>query len=261
MLADDMGLGKTIQIISYLAALHYSGILQEMHIPSRDSSRSAPKSGGVLIVVPKTLICQWQEEFAAWYPALQVHLVHADLPKSERFESIKAASTTKTVALLSFELWRGMHQALLEAAWSIIVVDEGHKIANPHADITLMVKQVETAHRVVLSGTPTQGTMQELWSQLDFCRPGILGTLPVFRNELARPVEAGLSLNSNTASAEAARQCAMAFRQLVKPCILRRTKDELTRSLKLPEKSEQVVFCYIMPEQYLMYIQLLQTAG
>merc|ERR1719284_387480 len=80
---------------------------------------------------------------------------------------------------------------MLEASWVLVVLDEGQKIRNPHASTTVCAKRFSTPHRIILSGSPIQNRLQELWSLFDFICPGRLGTLPVFLEEFAGPIEAG----------------------------------------------------------------------
>ena len=183
ILADEMGLGKTVQIIAYLAVLHHSGVLQNMKVQNTSlGAASAPSTGGVLIVCPATLISQWRNEIHLWYPPLRVCVMH-QLNEEDRKESIKQASSHQGVLITSYETMRIAIDALLEATWVLVILDEGQKIRNPHASITIACKRFSTAHRILLSGSPIQNNLQELWSLFDFVCPGRLGTLPVFTEE------------------------------------------------------------------------------
>merc|ERR1719262_1797563 len=133
----------------------------------------------------------------------------------------------------------------------MIVLDEGQRIRNSSTNAATAVKRFSTPHRIVLSGSPIQNKLQELWSLFDFICPGRLGTLPVFLEEFASPIEAGNLVGANEAKVAAAYQCALALRELTMPCILRRTKAEVNDVLKLPPKQEQVLFCNLTAEQYI----------
>ena len=259
ILADEMGLGKTIQVIAYLAVLHHSGVLQDLKVQNTSlSSASCPETGGVLIVCPATLINQWRNEIHMWYPPLRVCVMH-QLNESERREAIKQASTNHGVLITSYETMRLSIDALLEATWVILILDEGQKIRNPHASLTIASKRFSTARRVLLSGSPIQNNLQELWSLFDFVCPGRLGTLPVFTEEFAQPIENGNLMGATEAKVAVAYQCAVALRELTEPCILRRTKAECMDVLHLPAKQEQVLFCHLTHEQYQLYVQFLET--
>eukprot|EP00931_Biecheleriopsis_adriatica_P024320 TRINITY_DN15189_c0_g1_i1.p1 TRINITY_DN15189_c0_g1~~TRINITY_DN15189_c0_g1_i1.p1 ORF type:complete len:1332 (+),score=353.69 TRINITY_DN15189_c0_g1_i1:25-4020(+) len=259
ILADEMGLGKTVQIAAYLAVLHHSGVLQKMRIQNTSlGSASAARAGGVLIVCPATLISQWRNELHLWYPPLRVCVMH-QMNEQERREAIESASSNHGVLITSYETMRIACDALLEATWVMLVLDEGQKIRNPHASLTIASKRFSTPHRIILSGSPIQNHLQELWSLFDFVCPGRLGTLPVFLEEFAHPIESGNLVGATEAKVAAAYQCAMALRELTEPCILRRTKAECMDVLKLPSKQEQVLFCHLTPEQYQLYVQFLET--
>lgn len=259
ILADEMGLGKTVQIVAYLAVLHHSGVLQTMRVQNASlGCASAATSGGILIVAPATLIGQWRNELHLWYPPLRVCIMH-QVDEPARKEAIRVASTEQGILITSYETMRIAHDELMEASWVMIILDEGQKIRNPHANITLAAKRFSTPHRIILSGSPIQNNLQELWSLFDFICPGRLGTLPVFLEEFARPIQQGNLVGASQTRVAAAYQVAMALRELTQPCILRRTKAECMDVLKLPHKQEQVLFCHLTPEQYQVYIDFLQT--
>ena len=238
ILADEMGLGKTVQIIAYLAVLHHSGVLQNMKVQNTSlGAASPPSTGGILIVCPATLISQWRNEIHLWYPPLRVCVMH-QLNDEDRKESIKQASSNQGVLITSYETMRIAIDALLEATWVLVILDEGQKIRNPHASCTIACKRFSTAHRILLSGSPIQNNLQELWSLFDFVCPGRLGTLPVFTEEFAQPIENGNLMGATEVKIAAAYQCALALRELTEPCILRRTKAECMDVLNLPTKQE-----------------------
>eukprot|EP00930_Biecheleria_cincta_P036670 TRINITY_DN25134_c0_g2_i1.p1 TRINITY_DN25134_c0_g2~~TRINITY_DN25134_c0_g2_i1.p1 ORF type:complete len:1346 (-),score=317.31 TRINITY_DN25134_c0_g2_i1:85-3675(-) len=259
ILADEMGLGKTVQIAAYLAVLHHSGVLQRMRVQNHSlGAASPPKPGGVLIVSPATLISQWKSELNLWYPPLRVYIMH-QVSERERKEAIENATSKQGVLITSYETLRIANEALMEATWVMMVLDEGQKIRNPHANLTIATKRFSTPHRIILSGSPIQNKLEELWSLFDFICPGRLGTLPVFIEEFAHPIEKGNLVGSSEAQVATAYQCAMALRELTEPCILRRTKAECMDVLRLPTKQEQVLFCNLTPEQYQVYVEFLET--
>jgi len=259
ILADEMGLGKTVQIAAYLGSLHHSGVLQNMRIQNTSLGAASPaQPGGVLIVCPATLVTQWRNELHVWYPPLRVCVMH-QVSERERRESMEVAVREQGVLITSYETMRTAHAELLKHTWVMVILDEGQKIRNPHANITIATKQFSTPHRILLSGSPIQNNLQELWSLFDFICPGRLGTLPVFLEEFAEPIEKGNLVGANETKVAAAYQCAMALRELTQPCILRRTKADCMDVLRLPHKQEQVLFCHLTPEQYQVYIEFLQT--
>ncbi|KAF9114472.1 hypothetical protein BGX27_010702 [Mortierella sp. AM989] len=286
IIGDEMGLGKTIQIISFLAALHYSGKLD------------AP----AIIVCPATLLKQWVKEFHRWWPPMRVAILHSsgsgmhsraeadqdlnDESFSEGYSSGGQKKKRKTKKRFGGRMRKGkesedveertvaddivdrissmghvivttyaglrIHSSrLLRKRWSYIVLDEGHKIRNPDADITLACKKFKTPHRIILSGTPIQNNLSELWSLFDFVFPGRLGTLPVFQSQFAIPINIGGYANASNIQVQTAYKCACVLRDLINPYLLRRMKADVASDM--PKKSEQVLFCKLTPPQRAAY--------
>lgn len=109
-------------------------------------------------------------------------------------------ATTCSAGLLvtSYDQLRRNRDLLLAVEWGYAVLDEGHKIRNPDADITLVAKQLQTVHRIIMTGSPIQNRLTELWSLFDFIFPGKLGTLPVFQTEFALPIQLGGYANASS---------------------------------------------------------------
>jgi DNA excision repair protein ERCC-6 len=226
IIGDEMGLGKTIQVLSFLAALHFSG----MYKPS-------------IIVCPVTLLRQWKREAKKWYPKFHVELLHdsaQDLAsKKKRAESdgtdsesnsssdndyersVPSKNTRKWETLINrvmrsesgllittYEQLRILGDQLLHIDWGYAVLDEGHKIRNPNAEVTLACKQLQTVHRVIMTGAPIQNKLSELWSLFDFVFPGKLGVLPVFEAEFAVPIAVGGYSNASPLQVSTAYRCA-----------------------------------------------------
>ncbi|KAJ2483937.1 DNA repair protein rhp26 [Coemansia sp. RSA 2131] len=146
---------------------------------------------------------------------------------------------------------------LLQHAWGYAVLDEGHMIRNPDAEATLACKQLNTRHRLLVTGTPIQNNLTELWSLFDFIFPGRLGTLPVFTNQFAVPITTGGFANATQLQVRAAYQCACVLRDLIDPYLLRRLKADVARDL--PKKTEHVVFCRLTRMQRSAYLGFLQS--
>ncbi|KAJ3023869.1 hypothetical protein HKX48_000055 [Thoreauomyces humboldtii] len=155
------------------------------------------------------------------------------------------------VILTTFAGVRVYAKKLLPVKWSYCILDEGHKIRNPDAVITLACKQIRTPHRIVLTGTPIQNNLTELWSLYDFVFPGRLGTLPVFQTQFAIPINLGSYANANNVQVQTAHKCAVVLRDLISPYLLRRMKVDVATDL--PKKSEQVLFCRLTDFQRQQY--------
>lgn len=135
--------------------------------------------------------------------------------------------------------------ALMRHSWHYVVLDEGHRIRNPDARVTLAAKQLNTEHRIVLSGSPVQNNLRELWSLFDFISPGRLGDLPSFEANLHLPIKAGSFVNAAPLQVEAAYKCACVLRDTIKPFLIHRTKDDVQEQIQLPARDEQVCYGYM----------------
>ena len=250
IMGDDMGLGKTLQVVSLFATLQHSG-----------------KGGTCLVVAPATVLRQWQREFRRWAPEIAtVAVLHSSggVDASERVATVRrvcsaapAANGGCAVLITSYEMMRIHASVLLAQRWQYVVLDEGHKIRNPDAEVTLVAKRFNTCHRLILTGAPIQNKLNELWSLFDFVYPGRLGTLPTFDEQFSLPIASGAYANASAFKVQAAYQCSVVLRDLIRPYLLRRTKADV--QLGLPEKSEQVLFCQLTDDQREAYEKYLQS--
>ncbi|GMH43692.1 hypothetical protein BSKO_11614 [Bryopsis sp. KO-2023] len=240
IIGDEMGLGKTVQVCSFLGGLHASGLFRP-----------------TLIMVPATVLRQWLQELRTWYPYFRVVILHASAkrgagPKRTRVQLIdKIANSSNGVLLTTYEHMRIYQREFLSVDWGYVVLDEGHKIRNPDAEITLACKQVRTVHRLIMTGSPIQNRLMELWSLFDFVFPGKLGTLPVFQTQFSLPIQIGGYTNASQLQVSTAYKCAVVLRDLISPYILHRRKADV--KLQLPEKTEQILFCSLTKEQRELY--------
>lgn len=275
IIGDEMGLGKTIQIISFLAGLHYSGLLRKP----------------VLIVVPATVLNQWVNEFHRWWPPLRCVILHSigsgmgenakvSEAKMEEYMENWDPQTSKSslkgiktqinaqkivdrvvakghVLITTYVGLRIYSKYILPQEWGYCVLDEGHKIRNPDLDISLTCKQIKTVNRIILSGTPIQNNLTELWSLFDFIFPGRLGTLPVFQQQFSIPINVGGYANSNNLQVKTAYKCAVVLRDLISPYLLRRLKNDVAKDL--PKKSEMVLFVKLTRIQQDLYEKFLES--
>lgn len=269
IIGDEMGLGKTIQVLAFLGALHFSN----MYKPT-------------IIVCPVTLLRQWKREAQKWYPNFHVEMLHdsaqdpvnrkkqaksydSDYESEGSFESeheghISSRSNGKWDSLINrvlqsesgllittYEQLRIVGEKLLDIEWGYAVLDEGHRIRNPNAEITLVCKQLQTVHRIIMTGAPIQNKLTELWSLFDFVFPGKLGVLPVFEAEFAVPISVGGYYNASPLQVSTAYRCAVVLRDLIMPYLLRRMKADV--NAHLPKKTEHVLFCSLTAEQRSVY--------
>ncbi|MDQ7030892.1 MAG: DEAD/DEAH box helicase, partial [Ardenticatenia bacterium] len=218
-LADDMGLGKTVQVLAFLLSLRESG-----HAQAAD-----------LIVVPRSLLVNWDREAARFTPSLRV-LVHAGSARSkspELFDQYDLVVTTYGLVLRDLNLLRKYH-------FHYVVLDESQAIKNPVAKTSRAVRRLESDHRLALTGTPVENTSLELWSQFAFLNPGMLGSLEYFKREFATPIERHQD-----------QEAAHLLQKMVHPFILRRTKEQVAP--ELPPRTERIIFCDMEPAQRRLY--------
>ena len=266
IIGDEMGLGKTIQVISFLAGLHHSNKL----------------SKPVIVVCPATVMRQWVNEFHRWWPPFRVSILHTSgsgmvniRSESSREEALlkrmfnangsrantagyKAASKIVRrvqeeghVLVTTYSGLQTYAPLLIPVEWAYAILDEGHKIRNPNTAITMFCKELRTPHRLILSGTPMQNNLTELWSLFDFVFPMRLGTLVNFRNQFEFPIRQGGYANASNLQVQTAARCAETLKDAISPYLLQRFKVDVAADL--PKKSEQVLFCKLTKPQRAAY--------
>lgn len=271
IIGDEMGLGKTIQAISFVAGLHYSKRLTKP----------------VIVVCPATVMKQWVSEFHRWWPALRVSILHTsgsgmlNTRQEDRYEremelrSYGDYDTTLTgagkaakkiiekvkrdghVLVTTYSGLQTYSEFLTITEWECAILDEGHKIRNPNTAITIHCKELRTPNRIILSGTPMQNNLSELWSLFDFVFPMRLGTLINFRNQFEFPIKRGGYANASNLEFETAIQCAETLKDAISPYLLQRFKVDVATDL--PQKKEQVLFCKLTRQQRQKYEGFLQS--
>ncbi|OJD39840.1 dna repair and recombination protein rad26 [Diplodia corticola] len=271
IIGDEMGLGKTVQAISFIAGLHYSGKLNKPAI----------------VVCPATVMKQWVTEFHTWWPALRVSILHSsgsgmmDMKRESQMEqNMESRSLSKKKPLTKSEksakrivdkvkadghvlvtTYSGLAtygQFLIPTEWEYAVLDEGHKIRNPDSRVTVYCKELRTANRLILSGTPMQNNLDELWSLFDFVYPMRLGTLPEFRTSFEVPIKLGGYANASNFQVETAMRCAEVLKETISPYLLQRFKVDVAADL--PKKTERVLFCRLTVPQRKAYEEFLGSS-
>ncbi|KAM4607513.1 DNA excision repair protein ERCC-6 [Polymixia lowei] len=254
ILGDEMGLGKTIQVISFLAGLSYS------KLRTRGCKYRYEGLGPTVIVCPATVMHQWVKEFHTWWPSFRVAVLHETGSfTSNKEKLIPEIAACHGILITSYSAVRIMEDSLQRQDWHYVILDEGHKIRNPNAGVTTACKQFRTPHRFILSGSPMQNNLKELWSLFDFVFPGKLGTLPVFMEQFSVPITMGGYSNASPVQVQTAYKCACVLRDTINPYLLRRMKADVKANLALPDKNEQVLFCRITEEQRQVYQSFLDS--
>ena len=233
ILCDDMGLGKTLQTLCIVASDHHVRAQEYAETKSHDSRRLPS-----LIVCPPTLSGHWQQEIQQFAPFLTC-LAYVG-PSSDRVRLRDQLGTTDIV-ITSYDICRNDIDLLTPFNWNYCVLDEGHLIKNPRAKTSMAVKRLASNHRLILSGTPIQNNVLELWSLFDFLMPGFLGTEKVFLDRFAKPIAASRFSKSSSKEQEAGALAIEALHKQVLPFLLRRLKEEVLDDL--PPKILQNYYC------------------
>lgn len=216
-LADDMGLGKTVQTLALLQSEKKEG------------------HGTTLLIMPTSLIYNWEMEAAKFTPELKVltytgTLRNKDITRFERYDLV----------LTSYGITRLDVDSLKQFVFNYVILDESQVIKNPSSNIAKAVKELRSTHKLVLTGTPLENTTLDLWSQVSFINPGLLGTQSYFRNEYQTPIEKKGDENKSRR-----------LNAVIKPFILRRHKSQV--ATELPEKVENIQFCEMTTQQEQRY--------
>ncbi|PJL09813.1 helicase [Stenotrophomonas maltophilia] len=199
VLADDMGLGKTLQTLAHLLVEKQSGRLDKP----------------ALVVMPTSLLHNWQSEAARFTPDLRVLALHGPA-RDTQFGAIAAHDLILTTYPL---LWRD-EQALQAHSYHLLILDEAQQVKNPRSRAAATLRTLQARHRLCLTGTPLENHLGELWTQFDFLLPGLLGSEKQFNQHWRHPIERGSD-----------RRRAQLLAQRMRPFILRRRKDQVASEL------------------------------
>lgn len=223
LLADDMGLGKTIQTITFML--------------------SKSEEGPALVVAPASVAPNWKTEFEKFAPSLNVSLLNFADNRDALVKNAKAGD----VVITTYGLLLSVKEALTEKHWTTICLDEAHIIKNRGAKTSAVAMQLKSDNRVMLTGTPVQNHLSELWNLFQFVNPGLLGNFEDFSRRFIIPIEQN---GDKVMQKELDR--------LVKPFMLRRTKDKVAK--ELPSKEEIYQHVTLSEEEMLVYEVLRRKA-
>lgn len=239
ILCDDMGLGKTLQAICILAGDHHQRSLDPKcaKLPS-------------LVICPPTLTGHWVYEVEKFLPTRFLRPLHyVGLPVDR--ERLRHKLGTYNLIIASYEIVRKDIEFFSSVHWNYCVLDEGHIIKNGRTKSSKAIKQLVANHRLILSGTPIQNNVLELWSLFDFLMPGFLGTEKQFSTRFSRPILASRDPKSSAKEQEAGALAMEALHRQVLPFLLRRVKEDVLTDL--PPKITQDLLCELSPLQERLY--------
>ncbi len=241
-LADDMGLGKTIQVIDLIIRLKDS-------VGKPASGRKSPgtqnkEKAPFLLIVPASLIGNWKQELEKFAPQLKTFLAHRSECDAATLDQIArnpaAGLAGYDVVITTYTLIRRSTWPM-DIHWRMVVLDEAQAIKNAGSAQSKSVRKLKSSGRILLTGTPVENQLGDLWSLFDFCVPGLLGTVKQFRDFVKQMTK---TQNSGAVSA---------LRRLVRPYILRRMKTDPQIVPDLPDKTEVSVECGLSKKQAVLY--------
>jgi SNF2 family DNA or RNA helicase len=217
-LADDMGLGKTVQTLALL-----------------QSEKEKGEAGTTLLIMPTSLIYNWEMEAAKFTPDLKILTYTGTLRNKDinRFSNYDVVLTSYGITRLDIELLQNFY-------FNYIILDESQVIKNPNSNIAKAVKELKSRYKLTLTGTPLENTTLDLWSQITFINPGLLGGQTFFKNEYQIPIE---KRNDEAKTKK--------LNAVIKPFLLRRLKSQVATDL--PEKVENVHYTNMTVEQEKKY--------
>ncbi len=230
-LADDMGLGKTVQVLStILKNLEENGQIKNgkslKHIENRLLN---------LVIVPRSLLHNWYNEVQKFTPSINA-MIYAG---NERLRLRKKLLNSDLI-ITSYGIARNDLEFFSKLEFNYIVLDESHYIKNSSSKTYQAIKQLNGKYKLVMTGTPIENSLRDLWTQLNFVNPGMLGSLAFFKEHFITPIE---RYEDKEASKE--------LKRIIAPFIMRRTKEEVEKDL--PDIEEQTIICEMTDEQQILY--------
>lgn len=203
-LADDMGLGKTLQSISFML--------------------SHAEEGASIIVVPASVVKNWESEIHRFAPSLKTHLLNATKSKDDIIQKADA----NDILIVTYGLIVSLAPKLKEKQWCVICLDEAHTIKNKSTKTSSAVMELQSLYKLALTGTPIQNNLSELWNIFQFTNPGLLGSFEQFKKKYANPIMNNQDLDRQEL-----------LKRIIAPFMMRRTKLEVAK--ELPQKNEETI--------------------
>ena len=226
-LADDMGLGKTIQILGFLT------LLKKKNIPAN------------LLIVPASLLGNWQNEINKFAPSLKFFIAHPPVnPQSKEILKNDKFSQKYDLVITTYGLVQ-KYESLKSTKWYYVILDEAQAIKNPGTKQTKAVKQLKSHNRIILTGTPIENRLSDLWSLYDFINPGLLGNAKEFSD---------YTKGLKDAPGQYSR-----LKNVISPYLLRRLKTDKTIISDLPDKIEMKTYPELSKKQVILYKELIDN--
>ena len=219
IIADDMGLGKTVQVITALQQLKNENELKEQK---------------VLIVVPTTLLINWQHELNKFAPDLSYKIIYGN--------NKNLTDSTADILLTTYGFLVHNQTVFENLSLRVLVIDEAQAIKNHNTQASKALRKLQAKSVIAMTGTPVENHLMEYWSIMDVVNPGLLGSANSFKNDFAVPIEKDRNLNA-----------ANLLKTAVSPFVLRRLKTDKNIISDLPDKLSSNQYCYLSPIQSALY--------
>ncbi|MCJ1404514.1 hypothetical protein MMC11_007740 [Xylographa trunciseda] len=243
ILADEMGLGKTIQTISFLAFL-----------------REKQTYGPFLVVAPLSTLSNWIEEFAKWTPSIPTVLYHGSPSERSELRRKRLALNEKSekfpVVCTSYEIVMNDRKYLGAYQWKYIIIDEGHRMKNKNCRLIKELKQYQNTNRLLITGTPLQNNISELWSLLNYLMPEIFSSVENFESMFDFSSITDKDGNKETLVRQRKSKFVVALHEILKPFLLRRVKTDVETDL--PKKREYILYAPLTAPQKELYRQIVE---
>ncbi|MBW2683597.1 MAG: DEAD/DEAH box helicase, partial [Deltaproteobacteria bacterium] len=231
-LADDMGLGKTVQVLAFLNVL-------------AASHRDKTKPAASLLIIPASLLANWEQEIIKFFPELKVFFAHPSMHTPHRVKAPADKDLDRLDLVITTYALAQRHDWLSEYNWNYVILDEAQAIKNPGTKQTRAVKKIPAANRIAMTGTPVENRLSDLWSLFDFVNPGLLGTSKEFAT-----FSKGLADHPDGYGR---------LRKMTAPFILRRLKTDSSIISDLPDKVEMKSWADLSRKQTVIYQQLVDN--
>ncbi|ETI22965.1 hypothetical protein G647_04761 [Cladophialophora carrionii CBS 160.54] len=239
ILADEMGLGKTIQTISLITYL----------------IEKKRQSGPFLVVVPLSTLTNWNLEFEKWAPSVK-RIVYKGPPNSRKQQQMQIRSGNFQVLLTTYEYIIKDRPILSKIKWVHMIVDEGHRMKNAQSKLSSTITQYYTTrYRLILTGTPLQNNLPELWALLNFVLPTIFKSVKSFDEWFNTPFANTGGQDKMELTEEEQLLVIRRLHKVLRPFLLRRLKKDVEKDL--PDKQERVIKCRFSALQTKLYMQLM----
>uniref|UniRef100_A0A8C4THM9 DNA excision repair protein ERCC-6-like n=1 Tax=Erpetoichthys calabaricus TaxID=27687 RepID=A0A8C4THM9_ERPCA len=239
ILADDMGLGKTVQILTFLSGMFDMDLIKT-----------------VLLVVPVSLISNWMEEVRKWTPGMHVKVFHTSSRSLE--ESLKTIQEKGDVLITTYQMLMNRlemlsHHRSKDFIWDIVIFDEAHKLKKPSNKTTKAASVIPSKTRILLTGTPVQNNLQEMWALFSVaCQGAILGSYKSFKKLYETPIIRGRMKDASISEKALGFKFSENLMEIIKPYYLQRTKLDVG-------KDDLVVWLYLSPLQERIYRDILSS--